>query len=88
MGDIKVLKDQEEQVPSRFVSFTAGNRRYEFVFMKASYFKSDTLVVDLLGNHNFLLNHETLDKKGHIEHVFHINQMEADQLRNCLHKFL
>ncbi|GGF32580.1 hypothetical protein GCM10010954_34720 [Halobacillus andaensis] len=88
MSDIKVIKDQEEKAPTRFINFSTSGRRFEFAFLKADYFKGDTLVIDLLGNHNFLLNHETLHKKGHLEHVFHINEMQADQLRDCLDEFL
>ncbi|MFC7063986.1 SAV0927 family protein [Halobacillus seohaensis] len=88
MSKLKVLSDSEEQTNTRFISFTVGSRRYEFAFMKANYFDQDTLVIDLMGNRNYLLNHDTLERKGHIEHVFHMNEMEADQLRDCFQSFL
>ncbi|WP_101843180.1 SAV0927 family protein [Halobacillus sp. Marseille-P3879] len=88
MTIIKVIKDQEEHALTRFINFSASGRRFEFAFLKADYLKDDTLVVDLLGNHNFSLNHQTLHEKGHLEQVFHISQVQADELRECLDQYL
>ncbi|MCP3028264.1 SAV0927 family protein [Halobacillus sp. A5] len=88
MSEIKVITDQQEQAFTRFINFSASGRRFEFAFLKADYLKEDTLVVDLLGNHNFSLNHRTLHEKGHLEQVFHISEMQADELRNCLDQYL
>ncbi|MFQ3544765.1 DUF3055 family protein [Halobacillus rhizosphaerae] len=83
-----LLHDASETTVTRFVTFTAGNHRFELALLVADYFNDQTLVIDLLGTRHGLIDKDNIHQPGHLEHVFQLNQMEAEQLRSYLNDLL
>ncbi|MBX0357377.1 DUF3055 domain-containing protein [Halobacillus sp. Nhm2S1] len=79
-----LLEDVTQNTSTRFVSFTAGSHRFELALMKAEYFQNQTMVINLPKNRQALLDHENINKIGHLEHMFQLSAMEAEELRNYL----
>lgn len=84
MGERPLLEDITQNTSTRFVSFTAGNHRFELALMKAEYFNNQTMVINLHKNRQALLDIENINKDGHLEHIFQLSALEAEELRNYL----
>ncbi|MBA2175754.1 DUF3055 domain-containing protein [Halobacillus locisalis] len=84
MGERPLLEDHTLETRTRFVSFTAGSHRFELALMKAERFNNQTMVINLPKNRQALLDHDTINQDGHLEHLFQLSAMEAEELRNYL----
>ncbi|ARI76687.1 DUF3055 domain-containing protein [Halobacillus mangrovi] len=84
MGERPLIQDVTQDTSTRFVSFTAGSHRFELALMKADYFNDQTMVINLHKNRQALLDLENIMKDGHLEHIFQLSAMEAEELRNYL----
>lgn len=84
MNERPLLEDVTQSTSTRFVSFTAGSHRFELALMKAEYFNNQTMVINLPKNRQALLDHSSINQEGHLEHLFHLSAMEAEELRNYL----
>ncbi|WP_226580205.1 DUF3055 domain-containing protein [Halobacillus litoralis] len=84
MAERPLLEDITQNTNTRFVSFTAGSHRFELALMKADYFNNQTMVINLLKNRQALLDLENIKKDGHLEHMFQLSAIEAEELRNYL----
>ncbi|SFJ40747.1 Protein of unknown function [Halobacillus dabanensis] len=84
MAERPLLEDITQSTSTRFVSFTAGSHRFELALMKADYFNNQTMVINLPKNRQALLDHEAINRDGHLEHMFQLSAMEAEELRNYL----
>ncbi|ASF40276.1 MULTISPECIES: DUF3055 domain-containing protein [Halobacillus] len=84
MAERPFLEDFTQETSTRFVCFTAGSHRFELALMKADHFNNQTMVINLHKNRQALLDHETISKDGHLEHLFQLSAIEAEELRNYL----
>jgi hypothetical protein len=84
MGERPLIEDVTQDTSTRFVSFTSGSHRFELALMKADYFNDQTMVINLHKNRQALLDLENINKAGHLEHIFQLSAMEAEELRNYL----
>ncbi|MCA0971769.1 DUF3055 domain-containing protein [Halobacillus litoralis] len=78
------LEDSTQDTRTRFVSFTTGSHRFELALMKAERFNNQTMVINLQKNRQGLLDHDSLNVDGHLEHMFQLSPVEAEELRNYL----
>ncbi|KHE69453.1 DUF3055 domain-containing protein [Halobacillus sp. BBL2006] len=84
MEERPLIEDVTQDTSTRFVSFTSGSHRFELALMKADYFNDQTMVINLHKNRQALLDLENINKAGHLEHIFQLSAMEAEELRNYL----
>ncbi|RWZ54890.1 DUF3055 domain-containing protein [Halobacillus fulvus] len=84
MGERPLLEDITQETSTRFVSFTAGSHRFELALIKADYFPNQTMVLNLDKNRQALLDRELIHRDGHLEHLFQLSAMEAEELRSFL----
>lgn len=78
------IKNEEESINSRFVSFKGEFSRYDLAVLSSERFAPDKLVIDLNDNDYVRLNKETLEEEGYLEHALHITELAADDLRRFL----
>ncbi|TGB02198.1 DUF3055 domain-containing protein [Halobacillus salinus] len=78
------LEDLTQDTRTRFVSFTAGSHRFELALMKAERFPNQTMVINLHKNRQALLDQDSIKVDGHLEHLFQLSAVEAEELRNYL----
>ncbi|MGV2621646.1 DUF3055 domain-containing protein [Halobacillus sp. ACCC02827] len=84
MAERPLLEDFTQDTSTRFVSFTAGSHRFELALMKADCFDNQTMVINLPKNRQALLDLENINRAGHLEHMFQLSTMEAEELRTYL----
>ncbi|MGP4061408.1 DUF3055 domain-containing protein [Halobacillus sp. H74] len=84
MAERPLLEDITQDTSTRFVSFTTGSHRFELALMRAEYFNNQTMVINLPKNRQALLDLENINQDGHLEHMFQLSAMEAEELRNYL----
>ncbi|QAS53839.1 DUF3055 domain-containing protein [Halobacillus litoralis] len=84
MAERPLLEDITQDTSTRFVSFTTGTHRFELALMRAEYFNNQTMVINLPKNRQALLDLENINQDGHLEHMFQLSAMEAEELRNYL----
>ncbi|HLR62759.1 MAG TPA: SAV0927 family protein [Lentibacillus sp.] len=82
------LKNEVVTREIRYISFMSKLKRYDFAFMKSEEKPDKYIVIHLQENRFALLGKEELSEKGHIEHVFHESEMEADEIRDFLREVL
>ncbi|GGK05324.1 hypothetical protein GCM10007063_29670 [Lentibacillus kapialis] len=82
------LKDEVVTKEIRYISFMSQLKRYDFAFMKNEEDPEKYIVIHMQENRFASLSKADLSKKGHIEHVFHESQMEADEIREFLREVL
>lgn len=78
------LEDLTQDTRTRFVSFTTGSHRFELALMKAERFQNQTMVINLHKNRQALLDRDSVNRDGHLEHLFQLSAVEAEELRNYL----
>ncbi|UOR11818.1 DUF3055 domain-containing protein [Halobacillus amylolyticus] len=88
MANYQIFKDETENTTTRFVVFSAGSSRFEFAFLHADQFADKTMLLDLESKRLGLVDHQTLDEPGRLEHIFQMNEIDAEQLRACLHDLI
>ncbi|ALX47205.1 SAV0927 family protein [Lentibacillus amyloliquefaciens] len=82
------LIDETVTKEVRYISFMSNLRRYDFAFMKSKDNPDKYIVIHLQENRFAVLGKKDLSEKGHIEHVFHQSEMEADEIRAFLREVL
>ncbi|WP_099160004.1 SAV0927 family protein [Virgibacillus ndiopensis] len=86
MGNkFEYLQDKTVTKEVRYVSVMGNFKRYDFAFVEEG---SKKLVIDLHKNRFAVLGKEEIEKHGEIEHIFHVTEMEADELRDILREIL
>ncbi|MFD2922732.1 DUF3055 domain-containing protein [Halobacillus naozhouensis] len=88
MSDDQLIKDVTEHSTTRFVVFVVGGHLYELAFLHTEHYPDQTMVLDLNKNRFGLIDHETLDRPNYLEHVFQINEIDAEKLRARLHELI
>ncbi|WP_010532278.1 SAV0927 family protein [Lentibacillus jeotgali] len=82
------LKDEVVTKEIRYISFMSKLKRYDFAFMKNEDHPDKYTVIHLQENRFAVLGEEELSERGHIEHVFHESEIEADEIREFLREVL
>ncbi|WP_106496796.1 SAV0927 family protein [Lentibacillus sp. Marseille-P4043] len=75
------LRDETIEKQVRYVSFMGKFHRYDFAFIDDKDDPKKKIVIDLRKNHFSILSRQDIEKPGEMEHVFHVTEMEADELR-------
>lgn len=86
--DPYVILDEQESVETRFISFKGEFYRYDLAVMSSERFGSDKLVMNLNENKFILLNKESLEERGYLEHTLQLTDMVADDLRSFLRNII
>ncbi|APC48932.1 DUF3055 family protein [Virgibacillus halodenitrificans] len=86
--EFELLKDEVKNKKVRYISFMGNLQRYDFAFMENEDDPSKVVVIYLQKNRFGIIGKEELRNKGHLEHIFHETQMEADEIRKFLNEIL
>ncbi|WP_188454017.1 SAV0927 family protein [Virgibacillus oceani] len=79
------LQDRTVTKEVRYVSVMGNFKRYDFAFVEEG---TKKLVIDLHKNRFAALDKDEIEKDGKIEHIFHVTEIEADELRGILREIL
>ncbi|MEK4509627.1 DUF3055 domain-containing protein [Paenibacillus anaericanus] len=85
--DLDFLSDSTESTSTRFVTFIGHSlKRFDLAVTTTGRFYGKKLVADLQNGKTAILGSDDLDEEGYIEHVFGINEEEANELRIFLYQ--
>lgn len=86
MADRFYLYDESEQTKTRFVSFMGENQRFDIAIMSTTRYYGKQLVLDVQSNRFAIIGIDDLEEPGYIEHAFHLDEKDADELRSFLYE--
>lgn len=79
------LYDGTEETKTRFVCFVGETlRRFDLAITSTNRFYGKKLVTDLQGGRTAVIGPDDLEEEGYLEHVFKLNEEEAQELREFL----
>ncbi len=80
-NDIDFLSDSTEDTSTRFVTFVTGNlNRFDLVITTTNRFYGKKLVTDMQKGVTAIIGPDDLEEEGYLEHVFRLNEEEAQDL--------
>lgn len=87
--ELDFLSDSTESTSTRFVTFIGGSlKRFDLAVTTTSRFYGKKLVADMQNGRTAILGTDDLDEEGYLEHLFSLNEEEADELRTFLFQVL
>ncbi|MCF6138543.1 DUF3055 domain-containing protein [Pseudalkalibacillus berkeleyi] len=84
MSERFYLYDDSEETKTRFVSFMGENQRFDLAITKTDRHYGKPLVLDIQGGRFAIIGRDDIDEPGYIEHVFSLNEEDAQELREFL----
>jgi len=78
------LYDEMTDTKTRFVSFVGKKQRFDLAIVQTDRFFGKYLVLDMLGNRFSIIGQDDLEEEGYLEHVFHLDEEDAEELRSFL----
>ncbi|GAA0326728.1 DUF3055 domain-containing protein [Bacillus carboniphilus] len=78
------LYDDTVSAPMRFVSFMGEHQRYDLGIIQTDRYYGKSIVLDIQGNRFAIIGQDDLQEEGYIEHTFHLNKEEAEELTSFL----
>lgn len=88
MSDLFFLYDEMEDTKTRFVSFMGSHQRFDLAITKTNKYYGKVLVLNLHSNRFAIIGRDDLDEPGILEHVFQIDDDEAQELRSFLYEIV
>lgn len=81
-NDFDFLTDITESTSTRFVCFiTESMKRFDLAITSTTHFYGKILVTDLQLLKSAIIGPDDLETEGYLEHVFELNEVEAQELR-------
>lgn len=84
MSEFHFLYDDTENTQTRFVSFMGNHQRYDLAITKTEKYYGKVLVLNLQSNRFAIIGRDDLDEPGYLEHVYNLDETEAEELRSFL----
>jgi hypothetical protein len=84
MSERFFLYDDTVDTKTRFISFMGENLRYDLALLKTDKYYGKTLVLDIQKGKFAILGEDDLEEPGYLEHVYDLNEEDAEELRNFL----
>lgn len=82
------LYDETVDTKTRFVSFVGKEERFDLAIVQTDRFYGKVLVLDLQSNRYAIIGSDDLQQPGYIEHVYHLDEEEANELKSFLHEIV
>lgn len=87
--DLDFLSDSTESTSTRFVTFIGHSlKRFDLAVTTTNRFYGKKLVMDLQNGKTAILGSDDVEEEGYLEHIFGINEEEANELRIFLHQVI
>lgn len=84
MSELQFLYDDIENTVTRFVTFMGRNQRFDIAITKTEKYYGKVLVLNLQSNRFAIIGRDDLEEPGYLEHVYNLNEEDADDLRSFL----
>lgn len=84
MEDRFYLYDDTVVTKTRFVSFMGETKRYDLALIFSDRYYGKVLVLDIQQNIFAIIGQDDLDEPGYLEYAFHVNEKEAEELKQFL----
>ncbi|WP_017726383.1 DUF3055 domain-containing protein [Halalkalibacterium ligniniphilum] len=88
MSERFFLYDDIEETKTRFVSFMGENQRFDLAIVHSDRHYGKQLVLDMQSNRFAIIGQDDLDEPGYLEHVYGLEEEEAEELRSFLYEFV
>lgn len=83
--DFDFLSDSNEETTTRFVCFIGPSmHRFDLAITTTNRFYGKKLVTDLQSGVTAIIGPDDLDEEGYLEHVFRLNEEQAEDLHSFL----
>ena len=82
------LYDDTVDTKTRFVGFAGKTKRFDLAIVQTDRFYGKVLVLDLQSNRYAIIGSDDLQEPGYIEHVYNLNEEDANELRSFLHEIV
>jgi hypothetical protein len=82
--ELQFLYDLTEETRTRFVCFFGNTCRFDFAITTTTRFYGKKLVIDLQTGRTAIIGPDDLAEEGYLEHVYKLNEEEAEELRDFL----
>lgn len=82
------LYDDTLDTKTRFVGFAGKTERFDLAIVQTDRFYGKVLVLDLQSNRYAIIGSDDLQEPGYIEHVYNLNEEDANELRSFLHEIV
>ncbi|MGG3843507.1 DUF3055 domain-containing protein [Anoxybacillus kestanbolensis] len=82
------LYDDTVDTKTRFVGFAGKTERFDLAIVQTDRFYGKVLVLDLQSNRYAIIGSDDLQEPGYIEHVYNLNEEDANELRSFLHEIV
>lgn len=85
--ELDFLSDSTESTSTRFVTFIGHSlRRFDLAVTNTNRFYGKKLIADLQNGKTAILGTDDLEEEGYLEHIFSLNEEEAQELRGFLYQ--
>ncbi|MCX8046109.1 MAG: DUF3055 domain-containing protein, partial [Anoxybacillus gonensis] len=64
------------------------NERFDLAIVQTDRFYGKALILDLQSNRYAIIGSDDLQQPGYIEHIYNLNEEEANELRSFLHEIV
>ena len=78
------LYDEAEETKTRYVSFMGTSARFDLGIMQTDRYYGKNLVFDIQSGRFAIIGQDDLEEPGYLEHVFNLNEEDAQDLREFL----
>lgn len=82
------LYDDTVDTKTRFVGFAGKTERFDLAIVQTDRFYGKVLVLDLQSNRYAIIGSDDLQEPEYIEHVYNLNEEDANELRSFLHEIV
>jgi len=87
--ELDYLSDSTESTSTRFVTFIGASlKRFDLAITTTNRFYGKKLVTDLQNGKTAILGTDDLEEEGYLEHVYNLEEDEADDLKSFLYEVL
>ncbi|WP_055109010.1 DUF3055 domain-containing protein [Paenibacillus ihumii] len=85
--ELDFLSDSTESTSTRFVTFIGASlKRFDLAITTTNRFYGKKLVTDLQSGKTAILGTDDLEEEGYLEHVYKLEEEEAEELRTFLYQ--
>ncbi|MFC4076105.1 DUF3055 domain-containing protein [Salinithrix halophila] len=83
--DLFFLYDDAEETKTRFVSFAGETCRFDLGITVTNRFYGKLIVFNIQSNRFAIIGQDDLEEPGYLEHVYGIDEGEAEELKQFLY---
>lgn len=93
MGEVDMserffLYDDMVDTKTRFVSFVGEHQRFDLAIIQTDRYYGKQLVLDIQGGRFAIIGTDDLDEPGYLEHVYKLDEGDAQELREFLYELI